>query len=376
MNIRLCISWSAPKRRKAACFLKFAVLAALPLQISAAAALPPPAAAGTHTISFKLTPPQSKPKLAEPFTLRLELTGPADYSVRPDTSAFSDEVFELLKIKKLSSKTSGALKTETFDLDVTAFDIGVSTFPETAWLLAKGTELEEAKSAPFALEILPLFDSAKDRTGIKDIRPPFKFIPWLWLLAGLLAVIAAAWLIYRWKKARSAAASASSGAAPDLRSPYQKASDAIAELTASDIWREGRIKEFYSRLSDIFRSYLDGQLGIKAELMTTNDITRELRRTGADIKTVIRSRELLENADLVKFARFKPDEKERDDAISSAKDLLIFFTQQEENKRAMAAQLRSSPERTAAKPDAANKPEPPEQKIGARPVAAERGEKR
>ena len=375
MNIRLRRSGGGLKRRKAARFLKFAVLAALPLQILTAAALPLPAAAGTQTVSFRLTPPAAKPKLAEPFTIRLELTGPADYSVRPDTSAFSDEVFELLKIEKISSKTNGALKTDTFDLDITAFGIGVSTFPETGWLLAKGTELEEAKSAPFALEILPLFDTAKERAGIRDIRPPFKFIPWLWLLAALLAAAAAAWLVYRWNKSRSAAAPASK-AAPDLRSPYQKASDAIAELTASGIWQEGRIKEFYSRLSDIFRGYLDGQLGIKAELMTTNDITRELRRTGADIKTVIRSRELLENADLVKFAKFKPDEKERDEAVYAAKDLLIFFTQQEENRRTLAAQAHPAPERAAAKPDTENKPKPPEQKSGARPAAAGGGAKR
>ena len=362
MNIRPYPSSSGTKRRRAALSPKFAVLAALALQLLAAS-LPAPAA-GAPTVSFKLTPPAAKPKLAEPFTLRLELTAPADYSVRPDTSPFTDEVFELLKIKKISSRTEGPLRTDTFDLDVTAFGIGVSTFPETAWLLAKGGDLKEAKSDPFALEVLPLFDAAKEGTAIRDIRPPFKFIPWLWLLAGLLAAAAAAWLAYRLKKTGSAAAPAA-GAAPDLRTPYQKASDAIAELTASGLWGEGRIKEFYSRLSAIFRVYLDDELKIKAELMTTNDITRDLRRTGADIKTVIRCRELLENADLVKFAKFKPDEKERDGAVSSAKDLMIFFTQQEENRRALAARPGQQPGHAAAKPDADNKPKPPDQKSGA-----------
>ena len=299
------------------------------------AALLLPASTGAQTVSFKLTPPAAAPKLAEPFTLRLEISLPADYSVKPDTSAFSNDVFELLKIKKISSKTTGPLTTDTFDLDIAAFNIGVSTFPETTWLLAKGTELKEAKSAPFALEILPLFDTKKEQTDIRDILPPFKFIPWLWLLAGLLVAALAAWLIYRRNKAGLTAAF-SAEAAPDLRSPYQKAADALAELSASGIWEEGKIKEFYSRLSDIFRNYLDAQFAVKAELMTTNDITRELRRTGADIKTVIRTRELLENADLVKFAKFKPGEKERDAAVLSLKDLLAVFTRQEENRRAPA----------------------------------------
>ena len=305
--------------------VKFAALVALLL----------PALAGAQTVSFKLTPPAAKPKLAEPFTLRFELTLPADYSVKPDTSAFSNDVFELLNIKKISSNPAGTLKTETFDLDVSAFNIGVSTFPETSWLLAKGTEITEAKSVPFPLEILPVFDAKQVQGDIRDIHPIFKFIPWLWLLMGLLAAALTAWFIYRWNKARSGGA-AYEPKTPDLRSPYQKAADAVAELSASDIWERGLIKEFYSRLSDIFRSYLDAQFGIKAELMTTNDITRELRRTGADIKTVISTRELLENTDLVKFAKFKPGEKERDAAVSSLKNLLVFFTQQDENRRALA----------------------------------------
>ncbi|MEI7530236.1 MAG: hypothetical protein WCK76_14960 [Elusimicrobiota bacterium] len=297
--------------------------------------------AGAQTVSFKVTPPAEKPKLTETFQLRLELTCPSEYTVRPDTSSFSNDAFEVTQIKKLSSKTEGALKTETFDLAVSAFAIGVSTFPQTTWLLAAGTELKEAKSPAVPLEILPLFDTKKDE-GIRDIHPPFKFIPWLGLLAGLAAAALAARYIYRQYMNRPGAAAFDAAAAADLRSPYEKALAALTELCASSMWADGKIKEFYSRLSDIFRNYLDAQFAIKAELMTTNDITRELRTTGADIKTVIRTRELLENADLVKFAKFKPGEKERDEAVSSLKDLLVFFTQQEENKRVLEAAARSA----------------------------------
>ena len=304
-------------------FLKYTFLAA--------ALLLPGGYAGAKendlTVSFKLTPPVNKPRLSESFTVRLELTCPAAYSVRPDTSAFSNEVFSLLKIKKVSERPDGALKTGIFDLEAAAFDLGVSTFPETTWLLTDGAEEKQAKSPPFALEILPLFAGKTGQEGIRDILPPFKFIPWLWLLTGLAAAAAAAWLLYRRYKAAVDAAGTGSESAPDLRSPYEKASGALAELAASGMWAEGRIKEFYSRLADIFRGYLDAQFAIKAELLTTNDITRELRRTGADIKTVIRTRELLENADLVKFARFRPGETERDDAVASLKDLLLFFDQ-------------------------------------------------
>ena len=299
--------------------------------------------AAAQTVSFKVTPPAEKPKLAETFRLRLELTCPSEYTVRPDTSSFSNGTFEVLQIKKLSSGTEGALKTEVFDLDVSAFAIGISTFPATTWLLSAGTELKEARSPAVPLEILPLFDTKKEPDGIRDIQPPFKFIPWLGLLAGLAAAALAARYIYRQYKNRPGLAGGGyTASAADLRSPYEKALAALAELCASKTWEEGKVKEFYSRLSDIFRTYLDAQFRIKAELMTTNDITRELRGTGADIKTVIKTREMLENADLVKFAKFKPGEKERDAAVGALKDLLIFFTQQDENKRILEAAAKAA----------------------------------
>jgi hypothetical protein len=291
--------------------------------------------AAAQTVSFKLTPPAKKPFLAEPFRLRFELTYPAGYEVRPDTSALAGGVFELLGTRRVSSKTTAAERTDVFDLDVSAFDTGVSTFPETSWLLAGGVELKEAKAPALPIEIMPVFDPKTEPEGIKDIRPPFGFTPWVLLLAGLLAAGLAAWFLYR--RYAAGRPRQAGTAAPDTRSPYEKAAGALTELAASPLWREGRIKEFYIRLAGIFRGYLDGQFAIKAELLTTNDITRDLRKTGADIGTVVKTRELLEKADLVKFARLKPEETERDSDVAALKELLAGFNLREEEKRARAA---------------------------------------
>ncbi|MBU2572768.1 MAG: hypothetical protein KKH28_01655 [Elusimicrobia bacterium] len=301
------------------------------LLVFLAALLPP--AAGGEEVSFKIGLSAAKPKLAEQFTLRVELSCPADYDVKPDTSSFQNDVFELTRIKRLAPTVSGAVKTEIFELDASAFDIGISTFPETVWLLTKGADIKKASSPAFAIEILPLFDGKKEKEGIKDIYPPFRFIPWLQLLLGALAAAAAAYLLY--KKLKKTAPGPGVSAPADTRTPYQAASDALNELLNSGLWDEGKVKEFYSRLSDIFRNYLDAQFSVKAELMTTNDITRGLRKTGAEIKTVIKTRELLENSDLVKFARFRPGQKDRDAAVSALKELLVAFTNQKENAAAL-----------------------------------------
>jgi hypothetical protein len=320
-----------------------APLKAAALLLALTALLSAPRAAAQE-VSFKLSPPAHKPRLAEPFTLRLEITRPASYAVTPDTASFPSDTFELTGIRELSSKTEGGRATGTYEIRAAAFGIGVSTFPAIVWRLAAGPEVKEALSPEAPLDIKPVFDPAKEPEGIRDIRPPFRFIPWPWLIAALLAAGAGAWYLYR---RRAASAAAAAAAPPDLRTPYQKASEALAELSASALWREGRIKEFYSRLADIFRGYLDARLGIRAGLRTTGDIARDLRKGGADIAMVVSTRALLEKADLVKFARLKPAENERDTDLSAAKDLLLAFDRREEER--LAAEAAKAAAQTAAR---------------------------
>ena len=80
----------------------------------------------------------------------------------------------------------------------------------------------------------------------------------------------------------------------------------------------------------------------------------------------------------MKFAKFKPGDKERDAAVSGLKELLVFFTQQEENRRALANAALLPPERAAGTPAIAQKPgpgpgpkpPPPNLKSGAKPAAS------
>lgn len=298
-----------------------------------------PAAADCEEIAFKIGLSQARPRLAEPFTLKFELSCPAQYEVRPDAPSFRNDVFEVTRIKKLKAgPAAGAARTEVFELEVSAFSIGTSTFPATDWLLVSGADTKKASSPAFPINIQPLFDSnAEKEKGIRPIYPPYRFPPWLWITLGLLAAATAAYFLHKRLKKRSAAGLAAAAAAADSRTPYQKASDALDRLLKSGLWDEGKIKEFYSGLSDLFRTYLYAEFGIAAELMTTGGITRDLKKTGADIKTVIKTREFLENADLVKFARFRPGERDRDAAVKSLQELLTAFAAQKHAAEAAAA---------------------------------------
>jgi hypothetical protein len=179
--------------------------------------------------------------------------------------------------------------------------------------------------------VLPLFKT-KEGEGIRDIYEPFRYIPWLWLLALALAA-AAAYRFYRGRKPGAAGGGASAWL--DQRSPYQRARERLEKLEKSPLAAAGKIKEFYTGLTSVLRLYLAEEFSIDAVLMTTSVLARELKRTGTDIKTALRARELLQKADLVKFARLKPEDAESDSR--ALEELLMEFHRASENAKALAA---------------------------------------
>jgi len=305
------------------------------LLLLAALALAPVHAGAEETVSFKITPPAGKPRLAEVFKLEVEASFPEKYSIRPDTTSLEGQDFGLLSYSGEPGKAAGGLKTEKFELRLQAFTLGVSTFPELAWALYGAGAQASAKSPSFALEILPAFESKQDE-DIRDIYPPFRYFPWLWLAAGALAAAAAGFLLYR--RLRRSSGMLAAPAWTDARDAYHRAKDRLGGVERSGLAAAGKLKEYYSGLAAVLRFYLVEEFSIQADLMTTAALTRELKKTGADIKSTLRAREFLQKADLVKFARLKPDDAKADAA--ALQEVLTEFNRAAETARAAAQAAR------------------------------------
>jgi hypothetical protein len=82
---------------------------------------------------------------------------------------------------------------------------------------------------------------------------------------------------------------------------------ALDKLKEEKIWEKGEVKEFYSCLTEITRTYIERQYGIPAMESTTEEILRAFRKTNPDDNLLDEIlKELLELADLVKFAKETP----------------------------------------------------------------------
>ena len=94
--------------------------------------------------------------------------------------------------------------------------------------------------------------------------------------------------------------------------PYEEAMQALSELKGQSLWQNGQEKEYYSKITDILRHYINRRFGVEAMEMTTTQILDVLNHEDAkDAKSELK--EILNAADFVKFAKFRPlaDENEQ-----------------------------------------------------------------
>jgi len=130
---------------------------------------------------------------------------------------------------------------------------------------------------------------SEDSEDVVDIRPGR--LIW-WIVAGTVIILAVGGVLwYRLRPKKNAAI------ARIFRPAHEIAYDVEA----------GRIKEFYERLSDCLRHYIEHRFSLRAPERTTEEFLIELKYSEALAEEYRNDLKLfLEHCDLVKFARYEP----------------------------------------------------------------------
>ena len=158
---------------------------------------------------------------------------------------------------------------------------------------------------------------------IRDIKPPIDFpvnyaLWWILAIVSFLAVLGFLLRFFLLGRAqRKDIASAS------LKSPWQAAYERLDELKKHNLPQQGRVKEYYTQLSDIVRRYIEDRFQIRAPEMTTQEFLSSLGGA-AELtdgqKNVLR--DFLNSCDLVKFAKHTPTIKEMEEGLFWAQRLV------------------------------------------------------
>ena len=207
-----------------------------------------------------------------------------------------------------------------FDLILQSFDSGLYTLPPILYLVGKDSFFTEE----MALKVLPVpVDTLQTVHDYAPVVEPdtrfFDYLPdvvtdywWAFLLAILLGLLVYFYFKYFRKKEL-----------PQIFKkkevpPYELAISSLEKLRAENLCENGREKEFYTRLTEILRIYLDGRFGINAMEMTTTQIVESLNNNNdtRDASTTMEA--VLHIADFVKFAKVRPLPDDNNKAFENA----------------------------------------------------------
>ena len=103
--------------------------------------------------------------------------------------------------------------------------------------------------------------------------------------------------------------------------PHQKAMKAIDEIKANHMVTAENPKEYYTRLTDTLRQYINERYGFNAMEMTSSEIIERLMKAD-DKQSLDELRQLFTTADLVKFAKYSTLINENDANLVSAIDFI------------------------------------------------------
>jgi hypothetical protein len=159
-----------------------------------------------------------------------------------------------------------------------------------------------------AISVAYQADSTNVLRDIKTIREVTDTIPlWYWLAgaAALLVLAAVAvWLYRRSKNGNNTARVRSSF------TPYQQAILELEALTKNDLSSAPLIKQYHSKLPEIFKHYLSVTQGVNYGTSTTSEVLILLGQKGLGKNQLSTTAAALRCSDAVKFARFLPDNHE------------------------------------------------------------------
>ena len=93
--------------------------------------------------------------------------------------------------------------------------------------------------------------------------------------------------------------------------PHKKALIKIEQIKQDKLTVSSNQKEYYTKLTDTLRRYIEERFGFNAMEMTTSEIIEHLQKEG-DNQMLLELKELFETADLVKFAKYSAQINEND----------------------------------------------------------------
>lgn len=271
-------------------------------------------------VSFKASIDSAGLLIGQQSRMHLEVSGPA--SLKYTFPAFPGDSLvkgiEIYQAGPLDTLDIGNnLITLRKDYLITSFDSGLYYIPPVKLLAG----LDTIASNELALKIMT-YEVDTTKKQIYDIKgvqaPPFVLGDYATFLLIVFALWALALLII-WYVLKKKYGVDKPELAPELLlPPHVVAIMELDRLKAEKVWKLGKNKQYYTELSAIIRKYIQRRFQINAPEMTTDEILALFKRDKNTQSVYQNLRQILQLADLVKFAKIEPQENDNELSIMNS----------------------------------------------------------
>ena len=224
--------------------------------------------------------------------------------------------FEFLQKGKIdtANTTKGTILKQLFR--ITSFDSGQWVIP--SYTLPQSENLK-TDSIIINVGFLPM-DSTKDYNDIKEIievnAAKKQDLTWYYAGGGLLLLLILIYFLTRKKKKKE---QQSAAVAEKIIDPYTAALEQLDQLQRENLTAKEATKEYYSRLTDIFRIYVERRKNLRSLQQTTDDLVTQLKSINLGKELYNQLSQSLRLSDFVKFAKYIPTESDNRNVFDTIK---------------------------------------------------------
>ena len=263
-----------------------------------------------HAQEVKVATSTKNIKIGEQIEYKISVQAPADAAVVfPEGQTFG--ALEMVKTNPTDTlKEAGKFRLEKAYY-LTQFDEGKYTIPQQKIQISHkdfytDSLLVEVHNVAVDTLKQPLYDAKP----IAEVTSPSSSHLWLWIVGIVALLLTAAALYFFVFRKKKLSAEEERKKLP----PFERAIQDLKDLQNSKYLIESQHKAYYTRLTDIVKEYLEDEVHILAKESTTDELLAKvtaLQQTGKlhlSEETINNLKRVLQNADLVKFAKSKPSD--------------------------------------------------------------------
>ena len=282
--------------------------------------------------------------IGDQAVLHLEAKYPENYKVINIDFSALDSIFaekdtqnpdpdpgqlEIISLENWDTLIHNGLVTLSSDIKLTAWKPGVYYIPPIIFRFQENKKLTQSK-ATNRLALLvdyPITDqTAADSiqlAPIKDIiAEPLKFQDFLPYIIGFVVLVGGIFLgIFLYK--RFSKKEEFEKIKVRKNAAHEVAIEKLKLLKGANLWQQGMIKEYQSELSHTIREYVENRYEILALESTTDEILSDLKEKDFDDDLKGNLKEMLQLADLVKFAKAEPPVERHQQLMQFAEDFVL-----------------------------------------------------